>query len=176
GISVNYKINDRFFLESGLVYSNIGYKTKSSDLEWIDQNNAYAVRSFTSYHHQFINVPVKLNYTFKGKRLKFFAGAGISVNRFIGTKTSITREYENGQKKTRSSRTQLLGTNSMNLSAIVSSGLNYQVSDRLYFKLEPVLRRSLTSIGHNSNSREYYYSIGINSALMYSLMERRKRK
>lgn len=178
GLTIGLRISKRFSLETGLLYSGKGYKTKEQELSYGDMidprygfvytNNPNPLQKNTFiYRIIYIDFPLKLNYYIMTRKLKFYYSAGFSPNLFLTEKTTSISEYSDGSKskKTTSNSNRY---SKINLAFITGFGFSYDLTKKLYFQIEPTYRRSLTSI-IEAPIKGYLYSFGFNSGLYYKL-------
>jgi Outer membrane protein beta-barrel domain len=171
GVNVAWRINNRICIEAGLLYSDQSYQTKNCTL--FDLNTSgkpdtlFPAISKSTYHYIYLDIPVKVNYYLLIKRAKLYITGGISLNIFLAQKSTLKIDFKDDQTKTYNS-TITSGLTKINLAAIAGFGFSYDVTKRIYFKIEPVFRCSITPIVQ-APLREYLYSIGLNTGLYYRL-------
>jgi opacity protein-like surface antigen len=149
GISCLYEINKNIKIDVALLYSESGEKTKKYLL---DNNN---------------DIRLPSNNTFIYKKLKLYATAGVSANVFLSKKTTSILEYSNFDTE-KSKSVSSTGFSKINFAVLAGAGFNYSVSNKLDIKVEPIYRRSITSI-INAPIKEYLYSTGLNFGIYYNL-------
>lgn len=169
GLNVALRFNKRISLETGLLYSNKGEKTKRlSDLHAIGPDSTLPTAISYIYGYIYIDIPIKFNYyVLVHKKAKLFVMAGISPNIFLTQKTTSILEYKDGQKNTSNSwhhQNYII----IDLTIIAGLGFRYDLSNKIYFSLEPTYRRSITPI-NDGFIRSYLYSIGLTTGFYYKL-------
>jgi hypothetical protein len=171
GIDLAFRINKRISLEAGLLYSDKCYQTKNITL--VDLNTSgqpdtlFPAIAKSTYHYIYLEIPIKINYYLLTKRAKLYLTGGISLNILLAQKSNLKVEFKDGQNETYKS-TVTSGFRTINLAALAGVGFSYDVTKRIYFKIEPVFRCSMTPIFH-APIQEYLYSIGLNTGLYYRL-------
>ncbi len=178
GLSFLFQMNKRFTLETGIQYSDKGEQTKDMVLNFgsnIAPRNGFAysggsgasnpVSANFVYHYNYIDIPLKANYYLLTRRFKLFASAGLSVNVFLNERNNLVEKYSDGSSSS-SSSTSSNGLSRINLAFVAGLGVSYSISNRLTIRMEPVYRRSITSI-IDAPVKEYVYSIGLNTGLYY---------
>jgi len=60
------------------------------------------------------------------------------------------------------------GLSRINFAVVAGLGINYDLTSRLTFRVEPTYRRSITSI-INAPIKGYLYSAGINTGIYFKL-------
>lgn len=159
GFTYQYVLNKKIDLVSGLLFSNKGEKTKKQYTSKPSQFN---------YNTQFyyLDIPVLFKYNFFNKKVKFFASAGVSCNIFLTRRTTQITGYTNDDKKVNYySKT---GISPVNIALIGSIGLECPLTKKWNFKLEPIYRRSMSSIA-NTPIKKYLYSFGLNFGFFTSI-------
>lgn len=169
GATIRYYVNKRFTLESGIVYSDKGEKTKKRTLTWAIPESSFPTHSVTTYHYRFFELPLALNYYFQLSRFRFYIATGASVNIFLERKTTIELIYGNSNKS-RSSSSADLGFKKITYSVLASCGMDYSFNKRLTLNIEPRYRGALSSILENDKAGDYLYSVGIGIGVYYSFL------
>jgi hypothetical protein len=165
GLSVLFKINPKIGIETGILFSDSGEKTKKHALENVPYGQE-AIRYSFNYHYYYLKVPVKVNYNLLSGKLKFYVTAGVSADIFLGQKTTSITTYANSSER-RSSKADP-GFSKLNFAVLAGCGMSYPVGKRMDLKIEPVYRRSITSI-INAPVKGYLYSAGLNIGFCYNL-------
>jgi hypothetical protein len=170
GLSLLFQLNKRLTIETGLLYSNKGEKTKNHSLIWnppsVQPDPALPTKNEFVYHYNYLDIPAKVNYNILTKRLKLFVSGGLSTNIFLFQKTTSIVEYADGRTETNNSIGG--GLSRVNFAVLVGLGINYDLTSKLSFRIEPTYRRSITSI-INSPIKGYLYSAGINTGIYIKL-------
>lgn len=171
GAGVLFSLTNKITLETGLLFSDKGEKTKYHHLTTGSPDPLLGEKIRFVYHYLYLDVPVKANYFVLMGKVKLFLSAGISANIFLTQKTSSIIEYSDGSTA-RNNSTGFINDfySKVNLAAIAGVGINYGLTSRLNLRIEPVYRRSITSITASPSSiKGYLYSIGINTGIYYRL-------
>ena len=166
GISVLYKLNSRFVIESGLLYSKKGYKNIATKLNAFDPNDPLIPQKISIYYtYSYFSIPLKLNYILLDKRLKLYVSAGISANFFIKGRTKTESEYSG-----KTNITYLDADNDkfskLNVELLAGLGADYDINRHFKLRLEPIFRRSLSPLS-DSDIKTYLYSGGLNLGVYY---------
>jgi hypothetical protein len=164
GINFVYLINKKISIASGLLLSDKGERTK----KYILLNPATGVLPVNNtfiYHYMYLDIPVKANYYILTEKLKLFVTAGVSANFFLTQKTTSILGYNSrsSEKKTSTVESDFL---KINFAYTVGFGIDYPISNKFIFKLEPIYQRSITSV-INAPVKSYLYSVGLNVGLYY---------
>jgi hypothetical protein len=166
GLSLVYKFNNRIRFESGLLFSDKGEKTKPWTLNAFDSGVVVPVKSEFSYGYNYLDIPFKVNYLVRDKKLKLFITGGLSANIFLSLKTTSIVEFEDGTTESYTSTGSGQGFDRINLAFLVGFAAEYELSKHLGLHIEPVYRRSITSV-ISSSLKDYLFSAGINTGVYY---------
>ena len=167
GANVVYHLNKKISIESGLLFSDKGDKTKKYVLE-NSPTGELPINNTFIYHYFYLDIPLKANYYILTGKVKLFLTAGISTNVFLTKKEISILGYSNMDTKKNSS-TVNSEYSRFNFAVIAGFGMNCKMANKLNLKLEPIYRRSITSITSNTPIKEYLYSIGLNVGIYYNL-------
>jgi len=145
GLNTEFKIANHFKLETGVNYSNKGYRTKK-------------IVAFTSepglshfqigYVHHYIEVPLVLNYIVGKNKLKLISSFGVSMNVLVSSKIKSILYYENSSNKTTYSNmeNEFETYKKFNLTPSVSIGVEYQINAKTSIKVQPTFNYSILNI------------------------------
>ena len=170
GLNLLFRINKRLTLETGFQYSNKG-EMNDGNIVLIDDIDANkpplnAPRITAIYSYNYLDIPIKANYYLIIKKFKLFLSAGISNNLFISSKNKFLFKYPDGSSSTIKGEGPKLFP--VNFTLLAGFGIEHQLNKRFSLRLEPIYRRSITSI-IDAPIRGYLYSAGMNFGLYYSL-------
>ncbi len=167
GANVCYQIIKSIGLETGIKYSNKGYK--NIYIYRNTQNLQMTNKLYYSYHY--IDFPIKINILIIEKKINFFSSMGFTTNFLIKDSMTAIYIYPNGDKKTEKSGTTDSPINRINFSPTVSIGMNYKINDRISLRIEPEFRHSLirTIDKKNYPYSEYLWNLGINIGFYWGL-------
>lgn len=179
GLTVCYHISELFSVEGGLQYSNKGYDFDEEAVaidfgDMIDPRygfvyipNPNPVVSWDFYNNAiYLDVPVRANFSFGKRKIKFIGSAGFTTNILLEADHVSILEYKNGDvKKKRYSEKQYYKP--LNLSPFVSIGVDYSLSKRFNLRLEPVFRYGLFHIT-DTPVTGYLWNAGLNFSCYYN--------
>src|SRR5674476_325987 len=74
GLNIYFNITSRAAFETGIQYSNKGYKTELMDLVWLQPDPSLPTKGKFIYNISYLDIPAKINLTFGEKKLRFCAG------------------------------------------------------------------------------------------------------
>ncbi len=136
GLNFKYNLNNRIGFQLGLKYSRKGYQTKKSILFAADPTDP-AVADFGKFihHYYFIDIPLLVNYTVGQKKVKFISSFGLVNNIGIKqTNTSVLYFSDHIHKHIMDSD---FDYSRYNISSFLSSGIVYNLNDKLSIRIEP---------------------------------------
>ena len=171
GLNVIFNLKKNIGIEVGVQYSNKGYQTKMQDLTFgsiIDPRHGFVyntsgktpTRGKFVYNAYYIDIPLKVNYIIGNKRIRFISSAGVTTNIFIKETSKSILEYDDGttDKNTQSTDN---GYNKINVSPIVSVGIDWKFKSRANLRIEPTFRYGVLKI-INAPVTGYLWNAGLN--------------
>lgn len=165
GFNFCYNLKKYVGLETGLQYANRGFQTELTKVTAAspDPDMPKSFRLVSEFH--FIDVPLKVNFTFGHKKWKVIAGAGMLVNVFLKWQEKFVKYYDH---HTTIQTNNQYSMKPVNLSALVSCGLVYDISSKFSFRAEPTFKCALlTSSRYPIDTR--LFSAGVNLSFYYGL-------
>ena len=162
GINFCYNIKSFVGVEIGAQYSNKGFKTKIDDLVFdpLSSNATNTYKSTLTYHY--IDIPVKVNFTVGKKKVRFFTSVGLATNILIKEFNAYTiTDNSTKQVVEKENSGNTAGVKRVNLSPMLSVGIDYKINNRMNFRAEPTFR-----VGVLNN---YLFNAGVNLAYYFGL-------
>ena len=161
GLNFCYNFNRTIAIETGIYYSNKGYQS-IIELNYINQPDPISLKKMRSvYNYNYVDVPLKANFTFGKKKLRFTTSTGLVLNRFLTSKTVIYREFADSKENFKTKETSEKLFNPITISATVSAGIDWKLSSKTNLKIEPTFRYGLKGI-NNDPIVMYLWNYGIN--------------
>ncbi len=161
GINGGFNFNPHIGIELGVQYSNKGYQMK--DLTIVTnqgpQGPSYGTAN-ARYNYHYIDVPLKVNLTFGKKKLQFFGSTGLVANIFIKEIDKTVLYLSDGVEEHKFESNY--DYEPVNLSAMLSAGVSYKLTDRATLRLEPTVRYGLTDIIDKTPITARFYNAGLN--------------
>ena len=144
GVTLSYNINPRISLSSGVQFSQKGYHSKPIYLSFrsIGSNGTLETRNRTASYirtYDYLDIPLHLRYAFGNRKLQFIAGAGLNLNILIDSREERMIKEENFYQKLNTTKV----TTPINLSPMVSVGVNYQLTPKINIMAEPTFRHQM---------------------------------
>lgn len=165
GLNVCLFLSKQLALETGIQYSNKGYGTRNLYLAYTQPDPAVPVRAKFIYAYQYIGIPVKAKFIVGKSKLRFIAGIGFTTSLLLNYKQTVTYEYYNGstEKKTQSSTS---GFNKVDLSPMISAGVDYKLNNKMHLFAEPTFRYGLIKT-KDASITEKLWNAGLNVGVSY---------
>lgn len=159
GVNLDCQINERLSFQTGIQYSNKGYKTIPilTMYNWV-LPPAIAI-NLTSYYY--FDIPLQFTFLSHTKRkIQVIKSVGVVLNYFrkITTKTIPEANHSTYEMLTYAST---FDYDKINISPTISLGLKYNLNDRIYLRAEPTFRFSLFSTHYNDYASIHLWSAGL---------------
>ena len=167
GLNVSFHFSDLLSFETGVQYSNKGYKTKEQDLTYFPPNPSLPNKATTNYSYQYIGIPLKAKFIFGKSKARFISSAGFMTNFLINVKQASNYKYPDGktEKKNQSSTS---GFNKIDISPMASIGIDYKLTDKIHLSVEPTFRFGLSKT-KDAPLKEKLWNAGLALGISYSL-------
>lgn len=166
GIAINLCCSGQIGFETGLAYSNKGYRMKERELTYPQPDPLLPVREKTTYNFRYIDIPVKISDRLGKGNLVFVAGAGLVMNFLVNENEEINFYYQDGSSR-KDRRSSMAEVKKFNLSPMISFGIEYKLSDKLYLKAEPVFRYGILKT-IDQPVAEHLWNAGLGIGCYYS--------
>jgi hypothetical protein len=192
GFYLNYRINKRWTIQSGLSYSwstsNIdsatsyavkdnsgnvqfkmntisgyGYLQSPPSLPPSVGDSVLTGKSYSRIHY--LTVPLVLSYRIPLNRFSLLVGAGLSFN--LLTNAYLETEIYGPNLREASTTTPINGLKKLYYGVILKADLEYQISKKLGINLIPSFKNSLSPINIHSALSAYPYNIGLGLGMSY---------
>lgn len=165
GLNMSIILNKRFTFEIGFLYASKGEKTEKMNLIFITPEPSAPLNISYIRHYIYLDMPLRVNYQIIRGKLGFFVSAGVSPNLFLTQKRVSVMEYTDGHTSREKSSVNE-GFSRINFALTAGLGLNYNISPKLYLKIAPTFRRSITSV-IDAPIKGYFYSAGIDIGIYF---------
>jgi hypothetical protein len=167
GLNVCINFSKLAGLETGIQYSNKGYKTKNLDLVFGSPGPGLPTRSKFIYTYQYIGIPLKAKFTVGKGNIRFLSSAGFMTNFLLNTKTTNILEYTDGKTDKKSQSTTSEYKN-VDISPMISLGIDYKINDNIHLIAEPTFRYGVIKT-RDAPITENLWNAGINIGFYYGL-------
>ncbi|MCW3126080.1 MAG: hypothetical protein JWO03_1738 [Bacteroidetes bacterium] len=177
GVQLIYAFPKLIELQAGILYSDKGYQTPIGT-DWASGNGHPGIfRQKWVYDFHYLDIPLRVNFLAGKKKIRFCGGIGLTTNIFL-TETSVyTEHYENGDLITK--RHYTLKNKPVDLSPLVSAGIDCRIRDRSHIRIEPTFTHNILNTAdsivwpfsdkRNPSVKEYYWSVGLNLSYYFGL-------
>lgn len=167
GFNVIFYFSNLLGFETGIQYSNKGYKTKEQDLTYFPPNPGLPNKATTNYSYQYIGIPLKAKFAFGKGKTRFISSAGFITNFLISVKQSTNYKYSDGktEKKDQSSTS---GFNKIDISPMISIGVDCKLTDKIHLSAEPAFRFGLSKT-KDAPVKEKLWNAGLVFGISYDL-------
>ncbi|MEP6597135.1 MAG: outer membrane beta-barrel protein [Ginsengibacter sp.] len=194
GALMDYKLNNRWSLQSGITFSNtnitldptiiyaeidntgsIKYRINlSSGYGFIlpsfrvNPNVGDSLYVFTSAHNlQYIGIPLAIKYNIEKGKFNFNVFAGTSVNLLV--KGKVETLVENGTNNEIEVLNNLHGLKKIYFYGSAGIGMEYKLDKKFALTFSPTMRFALNSINKNASVKSYPNSFGLLSGIKIRL-------
>jgi hypothetical protein len=167
GVSFGLHLSSRLQFESGLFFSDRGYKTEKELLVYIPPvfpGSPTAVKHV--YKKHFLDVPLRLIYIWAGKRLQLAPAGGLALNLLLNQRQVTYNYYGSGEVKKQKTKLQE-DFRKFNLSVQLGVGLRYRLNNRILLSTEPVFRYGLFKSA-DTPVAEKLWTAGLNTGFYFS--------
>jgi hypothetical protein len=157
-IALRYRLSPLFSLESGIGYALLGWQ-QNIDMsaftfgDMIDPRRGFlyptsdpipsSMRLLDSYHY--VEIPVQVSLHLGHSRFRSVTSIGISTSYLARYSSTAITEYADGSHH-RSSTEETSSFKQFGLFPTISSGVSYQVSDRMQLQVQPTFRYGVLNV------------------------------
>lgn len=168
GFNLDYAITSTISVGTGLLIADRGYGTKKMPLIWASSQDFYPTHSKTVVTSYFVEIPLTFKYRVTIATARLYVIGGPSIGHMFYRKTTVFAYIGKARNKTVSNKIGDGYTNRM-VSINMGIGADVPLFHRLNLCIEPVYRRSLTSLTQHPDAERYYQSIGLNTVIFFKL-------
>ncbi|MFN5982103.1 MAG: outer membrane beta-barrel protein [Fluviicola sp.] len=159
GLNFRYNLNSRFGFELGINYATKGYQSKLYQSYYLNQGVFTPVDVKYIDVLNYIDIPFRASYSFGKKRMRYIASCGFMTSLYINAKEVII--VKNPDNPTKKEFETQYDYEKINLSPIVSFGVDYSINKSMNIKVEPTFRYGLIKI-IDAPITAYLFSGGVN--------------
>lgn len=178
GLSLCYNLTRHWAIETGLQYSNKGFKYVNSDLTFGDQTDPMYGFIYTQEgptptkvtfidNFNYLDIPLRTIFSVGKRKVRFISSVGITTNILINATNTSIIEYENDDTD-RKTQEQGYDYKAINFAPIASIGIDWQLYDKFNLRVEPTFRYGLLKI-IDAPITAYLWSGGLNLTCYYAL-------
>lgn len=140
GVNACYNITPNWSIEAGIQYSQKGYQTKENHYIMIEPEPGVPEKTRYIHNFYYTDLPIKVNYMAGVGKIRFITSAGITTNYFIKEMQTQKDSYADGTIKRHSREVTEFTYNTVNITPTISAGIDYQITNQLNIRVEPVFR------------------------------------
>ncbi len=169
-ININYSLNKKWTLESGVEYFNKGYKTVEI-INFENQFNDPAIpQNFSTFaSYQSISIPVNIYYHLGESRISYIVGTGLALNTVFNSEIKLTSNYSDGRTQTDAVKTRTF-LNNFQISSLILIACQYELSRKIKLRLSANYRYDLNDLILNDyNVKTRLHTASIQLGLFYVL-------
>src|SRR5262249_50487579 len=122
GLQAVFELTENFNIESGVLYTRMGFQLKKKGLDPASSDPDVAQAFSEDYNFNFIQVPLKITFHTKGK-FRFIASAGFAVNFESDLNKELSVYYP---ERTETEKSSYSTVNSAYLFYMIGAGVEYQ--------------------------------------------------
>jgi len=167
GLNVLFNFSELFGFETGIQFSNKGYKTRNQDMVFdppIEDKNG---KLHVVYSYQYIGIPLKARFSLGKGKLRFTSSIGLTANFLVDAKTTRHLDYPDGEKEKTASSFKS-DCNTIDISPFVSAGINYRLNKKFHLFAEPTFRYGVIKMV-DAPITGHLWNAGLNLGFYYAL-------
>ncbi|HKC35345.1 MAG TPA: outer membrane beta-barrel protein [Chitinophagaceae bacterium] len=166
GLNICINITTFLRLETGIQYSNKGYKTKNQDLIWAPPDPGLPTKSKFIYSYQYIGFPAEAAFIFGKNKIRFLTSVGFMTNFLLKVKQTNILEYSDG--RTDKNNQSITGFKKIDISPMISFGIEYKINEKTKVIAAPTFRYGVLKT-KDAPITENLWNAGLNIGFYYRL-------
>jgi hypothetical protein len=119
------------------------------------------------FNYSYLDFPLKVNYTFFKTRVRMIVGLGATLDVLLKANFSSDPPEILESAFSQSGNSFKFTGKKINISPIVSIGIQYQLSEKMNFRIEPTYQYGLLGLDDKSYKSIHLWSAGINVGYYY---------
>lgn len=195
GLLVDYSLNKRWSIQSGIIYVNKSIHINPKTIYANADNNGdikYRYNCSSGYLYlspktsitspaigdsiqayeattrlQYLSIPLSVKYSYPYKKLDLFVTAGAAIN--ILTAGKIVTEIENGTNKETTVSDKINGLKQHYYGGNLSFGAAYNVSNKIAISFAPIYNFAISSSTEDATVKSYPNNISLATGIRYRL-------
>lgn len=169
GVNAVYNFTHLLGLEIGLQYSQKGYQgkryTSFDPIQANDPNIPEERKTIDKFHY--IDVPIKCNLTVGKSNVRFIGSVGFVTNVYISSVQTNEVTYGDDHKE-RVNTTDPHDYSPINISPMVSAGIDYKITNRNSIRIEPTFRYGVLKV-LDTPQTVFLWNCGLNISWYFGL-------
>ncbi len=167
GANVLFNFSDRMGIETGILYSNRGYKTKNLDLTYTMPDPSLPTKARFVYSYKYFGIPLKARFTAGKNKLRFLGSFGLVTNFLLTVKQTSKYEYTGGRTDEHKQATSS-GFKKIDISPTLSAGIDYKLNNKVHLIVAPTFEYGLLKI-RDAPVVEHLWNAGMALGFYYGL-------
>ncbi len=159
GFNILFNTTQLLGIETGIQFSNKGYRTKDMDLNYAIPEPGSPIKAKIIYSYQYIGIPVKARFSFGKEKVRFTSSVGFVTNFLLQVRQVNNYEYAGGKNEKK--HNTLSGYKTVDISPIVSVGIDYKLNNKTHLLAEPTFRYGILKT-MEAPVKENLWSAGLN--------------
>ncbi|MGB1206999.1 MAG: porin family protein [Chitinophagales bacterium] len=158
GLNICFNFTNNIGVETGLQYSNKGYKNRAALFFEEDLLSSIVnppLKYKLTYNFHYLDVPLMANFSFGKRKVRFISSVGLTTNFLIKQKSKSVLEGENAVFTTSNA------FNKVNFSPTISFGIDYKINEMFNLRVQPTFRYGMAKI-KDAPVTAYLWNAGIN--------------
>jgi len=160
GLNGCFWFNRHIGIELGAHYSNKGYQIKHLTVTTVNTPEGGDATAAIIFSYHYIDLPIKANFSFGDKKLQFIGSTGLVTHFFLKETDKCVIQYPDHKEEFHFKPDY--DYDPVNLSAMLSAGVSYQLNNRMIVRVEPTVRYGLTNIIKHTPITASFYNAGVN--------------
>jgi hypothetical protein len=167
GLNFLIQCSDHVGFETGIQYSNKGYKTGTRSLTYFPPDPTLPTQQKTVATFNYIGIPLQLKFITGKNKLRFVSGIGLTTSLLLQAKQTIQYTYSDRRKETHTQNNTSF-FKKIDLSPMISAGIDYTISNKIHLTAAPTFRYGVLKTT-NTPVTESLWSAGLNAGFCYSM-------
>jgi hypothetical protein len=159
GGNISFSSTDKFRVETGIQYSNKGYRLKKRATGFAQPDPTAPIAIRLTYGYKYLGIPLQATFIFGQEKLRFHAGFGLMANLLLDATVTSYEEYAHG--RTGKTVESAGGYRSIDVSPMINLGVDYTLTKKIYLSAEPTFRYGILPT-RDAPIAEHLWSAGLN--------------
>lgn len=168
-----YNYNSLVSFETGLWFSNRGYRTEEFFIKYPNQGSSpdpssVVLSTYSISNFNYLDIPLKINFNWNLEKIRLFVSTGFLANILINSNINKIDSYIERIERSRSSYPEKIKT--FNTSVLLGLGAEIPIKEFMFLRIEPMFRYALLDIyAEKEEFSKNLYTIGLNMGLMFKI-------
>jgi hypothetical protein len=178
GIFSEYKFAKRISVKFALHYTLKEFKTNNLVISEPNPNYSNLENYVIIRKHRYFGIPISLSFYYVDKpKIQMFITVGSDLDYLYSVSSKSIKKYEEYTEwEERGNFVEIKPYNLFSPSLIVSAGIDWQFTNKMSIRIEPIFRWGLITLIKDDILYEHFYNVGVNFSLFYSFLKREPKK